>query len=336
MRDVIIIGSGPAGWTAALYAARANLAPLLFEGPEPGGQLTTTTEVENFPGFPKGIQGPELMQLFAEQAKRFGTEAVSENVSALTINPDGTFTVTAGKTDYQSKTVILSMGATARRLGLPSEKALYGKGVSACATCDGFFFKDKNVIIVGGGDSAMEEAQVLSQVSPDVILIHRRDEFRAQKATLDKVLSKKNVRFLYNTRVLDILGEQSVNGILLETSAVSPKQEVKTLPALITKFGGQKRSHNQWVLPRNGVFVAIGLVPNTQKFTGLDLDSHGYVKRFEEKDGNGVYRYFTKTNVDGVFTAGDVHDARYKQAVTAAGFGAMAAIDVERWLAEHE
>lgn len=305
MRNVIIIGSGPAGWTAALYAARANLAPLLFEGPEPGGQLTTTTEVENFPGFPKGIQGPELMQLFAEQAKRFGTEAVSENVSALTINPDGTFTVTAGKTDYQSKTVILSMGATARRLGLPSEKALYGKGVSACATCDGFFFKGKNVIIVGGGDSAMEEANFLTRFAASVTLVHRRDAFRASKIMQERILKNPKIKVAWNSEISEILGVDvgHVTGVKLRSTADGTVTD----------------------MPIDGVFSAIGHAPNSSLVKDLiELDEKGYVK---------VTPGTSKTRAPGLFACGDLQDPHYRQAVTAAGSGCMAALDAEKYLA---
>jgi thioredoxin reductase (NADPH) len=209
---------------------------------------------------------------------------------------------------------------------VPNEGKLRGHGLSSCAPCDAFFFKGKPVAVVGGGDSAMEETQVIAKVSPDVVLIHRKDTLRASKASQDMVRKLKNVRYLFNTQVVDVLGDTSLTGVLLYTESITDE--------VIKSFGGTRRDDHQWILPRAGLFVAIGLVPNTQIFKGLDIDSHGYVKRVEERDENGVIKYFTKTNVPGIFTAGDVHDARYKQAITAAGFGCMAAIDVDRWLAE--
>lgn len=252
----------------------------------------------------------------------------------------GPFVITAEDKTYEGKTVIIATGADTRWLGVPNEGKLRGHGISSCAPCDAFFFKGKPVAVVGGGDSAMEETQVIAKVASDVILIHRRDEFRAQKAMIDKVKSMPNVRFLYNTHVVDVIGDTMLTSVLLDTQTISPKQGVASFDELVTKFGGTlrppqgKQQGTQWELPRAGLFVAIGLVPNTQTFQGLELDSHGYVKRYEEKDENGAIKYFTKTNVQGVFTAGDVHDARYKQAVTAAGFGCMAALDVEKWLSE--
>ena len=228
----------------------------------------------------------------------------------------------------------MATGADTRWLEVPGEDTLRGHGVSSCAPCDAFFFRGKPVAVIGGGDSAMEEAQVITKVSPDVILIHRTDTFRAQQASVDKVTSMKHVRFLYNTHVVSIEGDSHVTGLLLETSSVSPKQSVSNLDELIKQFGGVAKEGNQWMLPRDGVFVAIGLIPNTQKFKGLELDKKGYVKRFEERDELGNIVYFTKTNVPGIFTAGDVHDARYKQAVTAAAFGCMAALDVQHWLVD--
>ncbi len=305
MRNVIIICSGPAGWTAAIYAARANLAPLVFEGPEPGGQLTTTTEVENFPGFPKGIQGPELMQLFAEQARRFGTEVVNEKVERLATDADGAFTVAAGNAEYRSKTVILSMGATARRLGLESEKALYGKGISACATCDGFFFKNKNVVIVGGGDSAMEEANFLTRFAASVTLVHRRDAFRASKIMQERTLKNPKIKVAWNSEVAEILG--------LETGKVTGVKLRNTVDGTVTE------------MPIDGVFAAIGHAPNSSLVKDLiDLDEKGYVK---------VTPGTSKTKIPGLFACGDLQDPHYRQAVTAAGSGCMAALDAEKYLA---
>ena len=350
MYDVIIIGSGPAGLTAGIYAQRFGLSTTIVAGRKWGGQLQLTTDVENFPGFPN-ILGPDLMQKMRDHVAGFGVEIVDLDFTGLSFprkresigSPIGSgmtrvdwpFVVTAEDKILQSRTIIVATGADTRWLDVPNEERLRGKGLSSCAPCDAFFFRGKPVAVVGGGDSAMEETQVIAKVSPDVVLIHRRDEFRAQAALLDKVTSMKNVRYLFNTRVIDVLGDPSLTSVLVETDNVSPKQGVKSLDELITKFGGTKREGKQWELPRQGLFVAIGLIPNTQKFVGLDLDSKGYVRRFEEKDENGVLKYFTKTSVPGIFTAGDVHDARYKQAVTAAAFGCMAAMDVQRWLEEN-
>ncbi len=330
--DVVILGSGPAGLTAAIYLARFGFRVVLIAGRKWGGQLMLTTDVENFPGFIK-ITGPELMKKMREQAENLGVEVFELDMTGL---QTGTrpFTVIAEDKTFQGNAVIVATGADTRWLGVPNEERLRGHGVSSCAPCDAFFFRGKPVAVVGGGDSAMEETQVIANVSPDVILIHRRDEFRAQQAMIDKVKARKNVRYLYNTRVVDVLGENSLTGLVLETTSVAPKQGVKTLDELIAQFGGTRKDGNQWILPRSGVFVAIGLIPNTQKFQGLDLDSRGYVRRLEERDQNGVIMYSTKTNVPGIFTAGDIHDARYKQAITAASFGCMAALDVAKWFSD--
>ena len=341
MYDVIILGSGPAGLTAAIYTQRFGLSTVLVAGRKWGGQLMLTTDVENFPGFAH-IQGPELMQKMRDQVAGLGVEIVDLDFTKLALPVDSgnlkdsrnLFTVVAEEKTLEGKSVIVATGADTRWLGVPNEAKLLGHGVSSCAPCDAFFFKGKPVAVVGGGDSAMEETQVIAKVSPNVVLIHRRVEFRAQKALLDHVMSMNNVRYLYNTRVVDVIGEDSLTGLLLETNTVSAKQNVATLDELITQFNGKKRDGNQWELPRQGVFVAIGLDPNTKQFQGVGLDSHGYVKRYEKLDDNGVMKYFTASSVPGVFTAGDVHDARYKQAVTAAAFGCMAALDVQRWLTE--
>lgn len=301
MRDVAIIGSGPAGWTAAIYAARASLAPVLFEGAEPGGQLMTTTEVENFPGFVHGIQGPELMQVMRDQAKRFGTEIVSSMVESLK-QVEGGFELIANGQTYRAKTVILSTGASARRLGLENEKRLYGRGVSACATCDGFFFKGKNVIVVGGGDSAMEESSFLTRFAEKVYLVHRRDSFRASKIMQDRVAANPKIEVVWNTEVADILGEDKVEGVILKDTNTGETREMNI----------------------DGVFAAIGHEPNTSLVRGLvDLDEKGYIVTVPGS---------TKTNIDGLFACGDVQDAKYRQAVTAAGTGCMAALDAERHL----
>ena len=305
MNNVIIIGSGPAGWTAAIYASRADLKPLLFEGGEPGGQLMTTTDVENFPGFPKGVQGPELMQVMKEQAARFGTEIISAHVDKLEKTADG-FEVTAAEKTYQTKTVIISTGATARRLGLESEKELYGKGVSACATCDGFFFKGKKVIVVGGGDSAMEEASFLARFADKVYIVHRRNELRASKIMQERMKKNEKIEMIWNTVVDDILGKEvdHVTGVRLKDSTTGELRDMEI----------------------DGVFAAIGHKPNVGLVKDLvDLDEKNYVKT-----SFGT----AQTNVPGLFACGDVQDSRYRQAITAAGSGCMAALDAEKYLSK--
>lgn len=332
MYDVIVLGSGPAGLTAAIYTQRFGLKTIVIAGHAWGGQLMLTTDVENYPGYAH-IMGPELMKKMREQVEGLGVEILDFDFTKIdTTRIPFVVTLEDGKS-LEGKTIITATGADTRWLGVPGEEKLRGHGVSSCAPCDAFFFRGKSVAVVGGGDSAMEEAQVIAKVSSDVVLIHRRDEFRAQQAMIDKVTASKNVRFLYNTQAVEMLGEEKLTGLLLQTTSVSSKQGVKTLDELIASFGGKKREKTLWELPREGVFVSIGLDPNTKNFTGLDLDSHGYVKRYEQRAGTGVIEYFTKTNIPGIFTAGDVHDARYKQAVTAAAFGCMAALDAQRWLA---
>lgn len=303
---LIIIGSGPAGWTAAIYAARALLKPVLFEGSVPGGQLITTTDVENFPGFPDGIQGPELMEKCKRQAMRFGAEVISENVEAVDFS-SRPFKITANGKIYEAETVIISTGASARRLGLKSEKALFGKGVSACATCDGFFFKGKKVIVVGGGDAAMEEADFLTRYADEVTIVHRSNAFRASKIMQDRVSRNSKIKIIWNSEVVEVLGEDvgRVTGVKLRDTATGEIKEMQT----------------------DGMFTAIGHEPNTAMFKGvLDLDEKNYIKTVP-----GI----SQTNVPGVFAAGDVQDSRYRQAITAAGSGCMAAIDAERFLTKN-
>jgi len=302
-RKLIIIGSGPAGLTAAIYAARANLEPLIFEGSQPGGQLTITTDVENYPGFDKGIMGPEMMDIFRKQAKRFGAECLFNTVTNIdfSIKP---FLIESDQNKYYADSVIISTGASARLLGLKSEEELMGHGVSACATCDGFFFKDKKVVVIGGGDSAMEEANFLTKFASEVVLIHRRSEFRASKIMVQRTLSNPKVNVIYNAIVKDIFGSKDEGVDSIEINDV---------------INGSSK-----IIKCDGVFMAIGHVPNTQLFKDcIKLDDSGYI--ITKPDS-------TYTNIDGVFACGDVQDHVYRQAVTAAGSGCMAAIDAERWL----
>ncbi|MGX9788776.1 thioredoxin-disulfide reductase [Mycobacterium sp. MMS18-G62] len=304
VHDVIVIGSGPAGYTAAIYAARAQLNPLVFEGVQFGGALMTTTEVENYPGFRDGITGPELMDEMREQALRFGADLRMEDVDAVSL--DGPVkTVTVGDDTYQARAVILAMGAAARHLGVPGEEQLIGMGVSTCATCDGFFFRDQDIAVVGGGDSAMEEATFLTRFARSVTLIHRRDEFRASKIMLERARANDKIKFLTNTQVVSIEGDPKVTGIRLRNAVTGEESELAV----------------------TGVFVAIGHDPRSDLVRGqVDVDPAGYVL---------VKDRTTSTSIDGVFAAGDLVDHTYRQAITAAGSGCAASIDAERWLAEN-
>ena len=301
--DVLIIGSGPAGYTAAIYAARANLKPHLVSGIQPGGQLTITTDVENYPGFPDGIMGPDLMESFRKQAVRFGAECHFKNVTKVDLNKKP-YKIWVGDETFNTESLIIATGASAKMLGLDSERVLMGYGVSACATCDGFFFKDKKVLVVGGGDSAMEEATYLTKFASEVVIIHRRDKFRASKIMIDRTMSNPKISVLWNKTINEILGsqEKGVNGVLLKDTISGESNEEAC----------------------DGVFMAIGHKPNTDLFSGvLDMDEFGYLKT---KVGS------TETNLEGIFACGDVQDNIYRQAVTAAGTGCMSAIDAERYL----
>ena len=307
-RKVIIIGTGPAGFTAALYAGRANMEPLIFEGPQPGGQLTITTDVENYPGFPDGVMGPELMELFRKQAKRFGTETLTQMVDKVDFSKRP-FKVYSGDKEYIGDSIIISTGASAKLLGLESEKRLMGYGVSACATCDAFFFKDKKVFVIGGGDSAMEEATFLTKFASSVTIVHRRDSFRASKIMQDRALSNDKIDVIWNSEVVDLIGDEKDKGL-----------EKVILNNVLTN---EKTEHVV-----DGLFLGIGHSPNSVLFKDyLDLDEKGYI--ITKPDSS-------ETSLKGVFAAGDIQDTKYMQAITAAGSGCMAAMDAERYLEELE
>ncbi len=303
-RKVVVLGSGPAGYTAALYAARANLAPLVLKGLEAGGQLMLTTEVENYPGFADGIMGPELMDAMEKQAARFEAEIVAQSATRVDLS-DRPFGVWSGDEEWRAHTLIVSTGASARWLGVPGEEKLRGRGVSACATCDGFFFRDRELVVVGGGDTAMEEATFLTRFASKVTIVHRRDEFRASKIMQERALANDRISVIWDTVVDEVLGEDAVSGVTLRNVKTGETSQMSV----------------------DGVFMAIGHTPNTGLLEGqLELDANGYIAVAEPR---------TSTSVPGVFAAGDVTDRIYRQAVTAAGQGCKAAIDAERFLEEH-
>ncbi len=299
MYDVVIIGSGPAGLTAAIYTTRADLKTLVISGVKWGGQLILTTLVENFPGFPEGIQGPDLMQNMRKQAERFGAEFIDDDFTSADFSTRP-FKIFVGDKTYEGKSVIIATGADTKWLGVPGEKEKIGRGVSSCAPCDAAFFRNKNVIVVGGGDSAMEEALVLTKFATSVTIVHRKDEFRASEIMQDRARKNPKIKFMFNAEVVEVLGENNVTGVKLKNNKTGEVSE----------------------MPIDGVFVAIGHIPNTKLFKDIEVDEQGFIK----------VRNHYLTNKEGVFVAGDVHDAHYKQAITAAGFGCAAALEAEKWL----
>jgi thioredoxin reductase (NADPH) len=306
IHELVIVGSGPAGLTAAVYAGRANLAPIMVEGIGAGGQLMLTTDVENFPGFPDGILGPELMMKFREQAERFGAEFVTADADRVELVPGGPHGVWVGDREIRARSMIITTGAKARMLGLPNEQRLLGHGVSTCATCDGFFFREKPIAVVGGGDSAIEEAIFLTKFATTVSLIHRREELRASKIMQDRAFANPKIDFVWNSEVSDVVGNGSVESLRLRDTVTGSESDLEIA----------------------GLFVAIGHDPNTALFRGqLELDENGYIITAADS---------TRTSVEGVFAAGDVQDHVFRQAITASGSGCMAAIEAERWLGEHE
>lgn len=302
--DVIIIGSGPAGLTAAIYTTRANLKTLIIAGVKWGGQLMLTTIVENYPGFPEGVQGPDLMMAMRKQAEHHGAEIIEKDFSTADFSQKPFKLSTSDGQTYESKSVIIATGADTKWLDVPGEKEKVGRGVSTCAPCDAAFFREKNIIVVGGGDSAMEEALVLTRYAKSVTVVHRRDTFRASYIMQEKARKNPKIKFLFNTEVKEILGQDKVTGVKLLNNKTNEVSE----------------------MPIDGVFIAIGHIPNSQAFKGIELGERGFIK---------VHNHY-KTNIPGVFVAGDVHDAEYKQAVTAAGFGCAAALEAERWLSDQK
>jgi thioredoxin reductase (NADPH) len=302
--DVIIVGSGPAGYTASIYTSRAKLKTLIITGSLPGGQLMTTSEVENYPGFPNGIFGPELMINMKQQSERFGTTMITDEVTKVDFK-NKPFKIYTESSTYTAESVLISTGATPRKLGIEPEQAFSGRGISYCATCDGPFFKDQHIVVVGGGDTALEEANFLTKFGKSVKIIHRRDHLRASKILQERAFENPKIEFIWNSTVVDIKGDGKISSIITKNNKTGVETKLNV----------------------GGLFVAIGHEPNTSIFKGqIDMDDRGYV----------IVKNYTKTNIDGVFASGDVHDYKYRQAITAAGFGCMAALDIEKWLAERK
>lgn len=333
MYDVIIIGSGPAGLTAAIYSTRAGLKTLVIAGIKWGGQLMLTTLVENFPGFPEGIMGPDLMMNMRKQAEHFGAEIIDADfVEGDFSKSGGPFKITAGGKTFDGKSIIIATGADTKWLEIPGEKEKIGRGVSSCAPCDAAFFKEKNVIVVGGGDSAMEETLVLTKFAKEITIVHRKGEFRASQIMQDKIRNNPKIKILFNSEITEVLGDNKVTGVRLRSkirdqrSKLQLKIQNQDKEIAPEELGGKTLTimdqELEWEMPIDGVFVAIGHIPNTSVFKGVETDEKGYIKA-----KNNTY-----TNIDGVFVAGDVYDFRYRQAITAAGSGCMAALDVEKWL----
>lgn len=311
--DVIVLGSGPCGFTASIYSVRAGRKTLMIAGTRWGGQLMLTTLVENYPGFTDGIQGPELMVNMRNQTERLGVEVLNIDFTRAEFTKKP-FEITADGKIYLSKSVIVATGADSIWLNVPGEMQLRGKGVSTCATCDAFFFRNKNVMVVGGGDSAMEEALVLSQVANSVVISHRREQFRASKAMQERVLKDPKIKVIWNTELIKYIGKDKLESVILKDLKTGKETESQT----------------------DGVFVAIGHKPNSDVFKGLEKDEKGYIKRKEVSDEKGLLKFRSATNIPGVFVGGDVHDYRYRQAITAAAFGCMAASDADKWLMEQK
>jgi thioredoxin reductase (NADPH) len=334
--DVAIIGSGPAALTAAIYTTRGAASTIILGGEKWGGQLMLTTTVDNYPGFPEGIQGPDLMMEMRKQAERFGAEFIQKNVTAVDFNKKP-FEIALGDAKYLASSVIIATGADTKWLGVPGEQKLIGRGVSSCAPCDAPFFKDKKIAIVGGGDSAMEEAAVLSRYTDKIMIIHRRDELRASEAMQQKVLSNKNIKVLWDTEVVGMVGEEKLESVKLKTK-LSSEQAKQLKLGKINDFQGkiieEKNELLFWQMPAEGLFVAIGHKPSTDLFKDLiETDEKGYIKRTTHSHtGDDTRPFITGTNIEGVFVAGDVHDYVFRQAVTAAGFGCMAGLDALRHL----
>ncbi len=336
MYDVIIIGSGPSGLTAAIYNTRADLKTLVISGVKWGGQLMLTTAVENFPGFPEGIQGPDLMANMRKQAERFGAKFIDDDVTSLDAS-SRPFKVSVGDKIYEGKSVIIATGADTMWLNVPGEQEKIGRGVSSCAPCDAAFFRNKNVIVVGGGDSAMEEADVLSKFASSVRLLHRRDTFKASEIMQKRVLENEKITVIWNSEIEEVLGDQKVEKVKIKSKGTDnkrlrvhkPKAEgndllsVEELSGNILKENGEEL---EWEMPIDGIFVAIGHMPNSKIFKGIETDEKGFIKAGENY----------ATNVEGIFVAGDVYDHEYKQAITAAGYGCAAALEVQKWLREQE